>query len=257
MKNWESRPFRDSLSALALMGTRWASVDGYAFFEKSGNGLFRRLTSCGLPIPDDLLDRNIVQYPLPANTLTEGVVAFAIPVPPKCPDFRERLDQVAEMIRLVWGATESIDRGSELVDRVRNLEAQLLDAKIADRVRGLLENREDSDFVTVIAQHVQRVLRPPDSRRILEKALADLEEELAERHTTALAKTILRSKTSMTEGQAHAYLRTLSRRSRRRLKDVAMEIIEQQNDQRRQDNAMSLTSGCVPRNQHFRGRGDR
>ena len=61
---------------------------------------------------------------------------------------------------------------------------------------------------------------------MLEQALRALEEEIAERKLTNQAKAVLQSAYSMSEEQAHLHLRTISRKSRRPLKEIARELIE-------------------------------
>jgi hypothetical protein len=230
MKAWESQPFQNSFSALALMGMRWAGAEGYAFFKRTEAGVFRRGMGCGTAIHEDVLERKdpvgFVRYPLRTNDIVEAMLVFALPDPPRYPESRSRLEEVTEIIGSLWAAGETMISHSDLLQRVSALEAELLDSKIADRVRGMVESGSDFDSLEVIAVHVERVLQQAESKRILEKTLADLEEQVAARRTTALAKTILRSSNSMSEEQAHAYLRTLSRRSRRRLRDVAIDVIE-------------------------------
>jgi AmiR/NasT family two-component response regulator len=61
---------------------------------------------------------------------------------------------------------------------------------------------------------------------VLEQLTRELEEEVEERRLTNRAKAILQSVHGMSEEQAHAHLRQTSRKTRRKLKDVAVELIE-------------------------------
>jgi AmiR/NasT family two-component response regulator len=76
------------------------------------------------------------------------------------------------------------------------------------------------------AQPFRNSLSALASRRALEKIVQELEDQLEERRVEALAKGILQGASGMTEEQAHAHLRTLSRRSRKPLKDVALDLIQ-------------------------------
>jgi AmiR/NasT family two-component response regulator len=71
-------------------------------------------------------------------------------------------------------------------------------------------------------------LRPSHARLSLEQVLTELEEEMEERRLVAEAKRCLQTKRGITEEQAHAELRTVSRKSRKKLKDVALQIIDLQ-----------------------------
>jgi AmiR/NasT family two-component response regulator len=64
---------------------------------------------------------------------------------------------------------------------------------------------------------------------MLEQRLPELEEEIAERKLTTQAKVVLQSAYSMSEEQAHLHLRTISRRSRKPLREIAREVIEEKN----------------------------
>jgi AmiR/NasT family two-component response regulator len=111
--------------------------------------------------------------------------------------------------------------------RIGEMEAELIDAKIAARAEGLLEELcLDRDAIAILESHVEGVLRPSQFGTMLEQASRALEEELAERKLTAQAKAILQRKYSMSEEQAHFHLRTMSRKSRRPLKELARELVE-------------------------------
>jgi len=64
---------------------------------------------------------------------------------------------------------------------------------------------------------------------MLEQRLRELEEEIAERKLTTQAKVVLQSAYGMSEEQAHLHLRTISRRSRKPLREIAREVIEEKN----------------------------
>jgi AmiR/NasT family two-component response regulator len=110
------------------------------------------------------------------------------------------------------------------------LEAELIDAKIAARVSGLLEDgARNGDAIGTLEDHAEGVLRPSEFGTMLEQRLKELEEEIAGRKLTAQAKAMLRSAHGMSEEQAHFHLRAISRKSRRPLKEVEKEMIEENN----------------------------
>jgi AmiR/NasT family two-component response regulator len=228
---WQEGAFRHSLSALALIAMREAGADGYAFFEKRAESpALRRIAERGVPIAEDALDGDsqitgVLAYPLRNGGIVEGVVAFAFSHPLKARDAGARLDRIVSAVAKVWSAAQTPTRYSDLTDRVDELETQLMDWKIGDRARGFLAGSTGTDPAEAIAQHVEEVLRPTKTRQILEKMLRELEAEIESRRVITLAKSILQRSAGMTEEQAHAHLQTMSRRSRKRIGDVALEII--------------------------------
>ena len=135
---------------------------------------------------------------------------------------RDRIAATMQAIR----AAAAEDRYSRLVERLAELEARLMDSKIADRVRGYLEDQTDSDPTEAIVRHVETVLRPTRTRIMLEQVLSELEEEIEERRLVGQAKRIMQARDSVSEEQAYIELRLRSRKSRKPLKDVARQVIE-------------------------------
>jgi len=60
------------------------------------------------------------------------------------------------------------------------------------------------------------------------RAVSELEQEIEERRLAGQAKQILQTIQGISEEQSHAQLRLLSRKSRRRLKEVAEQVIREQ-----------------------------
>ena len=103
---------------------------------------------------------------------------------------------------------------------------RLVDSKIADRALGLLlERRWPAQAIEGLAGHVNNVLRPLAALGALETLVEELEDEIDERRVTAEAKAVLQAAHSISEEQAYKHLRSLSRKSRRRLRDVAQDVI--------------------------------
>jgi AmiR/NasT family two-component response regulator len=67
---------------------------------------------------------------------------------------------------------------------------------------------------------------PTVTGRVLEQLTKELEEEVEERRVTNRAKAILQSVHGMSGEQAHMYLRQTSRKTRKKLKEVAADLIE-------------------------------
>jgi hypothetical protein len=208
------------------VAARETRADGYALFRASseGHGLIRH-DSGGVDIGEEAVtdDRSgLVVYRLGAD----GVLAFVFQDENRSRQVRTELDRIAASIEAVWIAAQNAGRYSELASEVADLEVRLMDSKIADRVRGFLSNRGETSLVDTISRHVEGVLRPASTGRVLEQLTKELEEEVEERRVTNRAKAILQSMHGMSEEQAHIYLRQTSRKTRKKLKDVAADLIE-------------------------------
>jgi hypothetical protein len=225
----ETKPFQNSLSALAQVAMFQTGADGYALFRRiPDTRTLVRQDSCGTVITEDALERDpgntnssIVTYALG----TEGLLAFAFHDQERFRELRPVLDRISGTIEAVWRAAHVRERYAQLATQVAELESCLMDSKIADRARGHLLNHAESTPVELIVRHVEGVLRERSTRRILEQIARELEEEVEERRLAGRAKAILQSVQGMSEEDAHAHLRLVSRNSRRRLKDVAREVI--------------------------------
>jgi hypothetical protein len=137
---------------------------------------------------------------------------------------RERYAALVEALRQ---HEQSLQNYARQAARIGELETELIDDKIASRAEGLLQEwRLDREAIAILEAHVEGVLRPNRFGTMLEQASRALEEEIAERELTTQAKSVLQSAYSMSEEQAHLHLRTMSRKSRRPLKEVARELVE-------------------------------
>ncbi len=220
----KARPFQNSLSALAQVAMREAGAEGYAFFRRNAEGsAFLRQDAGGTAIADDaILNPLVITYSFGTDT----VLAFAFRDQVCLRDSRPRLDRIAGTIEAVWRASHTVEQYSQLARHLAELETSLMDAKIADRTLGFLVTRGD-DPIEAIARHVDGVLRETSTRRTLQQISRELEEEVEERRLMGSAKAILQKSQGMSEEEAHAHLRVVSRKSRRRVKDVARQVIEQ------------------------------
>jgi hypothetical protein len=218
------KPFQNSLRALAQFALNDCGAEGYAFFRKTlqGNTLVRE-DSFGHVIGEtDIASGRFATYEIG----TDAVLVFAFQDEVTSMRARANLDRIAESIEAMWQVALNAGRYSELASEVADLEVRLMDSKIADRVRGLPDNHGDSNAVEAIARHVEGVLRPAPAGRMLEQLTKDLEEEVEERRLTNRAKTILQGLHGMSEEEAHKHLRQASRKTRRKLRDIAIDVIE-------------------------------
>lgn len=212
-------PFQNSLAALAQVALEASGAEGYAFFR-------RRPDSAEL-IPHFAAGQsvdggNVVTYPLGSD----GVFAIVFRDEAR----RERLDRMVPAIASVWTAARTTVRYSELATHVADLETRLMDSRISDRVRGYLAGPSQASAFDTILRHVESVLNPKPAEQALEKLSQELEQEVEERRLTNRAKAILRSVHGMSEEQAHVHLRKTSRQTRRKIKEIAEDLIRNYSD---------------------------
>jgi hypothetical protein len=221
---------RDGLSVLLQIASRESGADGYAILQNTEDATHKPVVGGGREISADTLSRrgsdHLLTFPLKHDDAEDGLAAFVFPQAPST----KALSVIARLkpvIQSVWQSARKLSTKAELLDRALTLEAELLDSKITDRARGLLVNQAETDSVEVIAKHVESVLRVASSQRVIEEMVAQFEEELHVRQVAAKAKEVLCSSRGMSEEEAHAHLRLMSRKSRKRVKDVALSVIRQ------------------------------
>lgn len=118
------------------------------------------------------------------------------------------------------------ESATDLVTQIAQLEAELADLKIAERARGLFGEPESPDRTAhLVKQHVQRVLEGTDSASLLRQQLEVLREQVRDRQLLNRAKSLLQQAHRMSEEEAYLHLRNTSRRERRPLRDVAVDVL--------------------------------
>lgn len=222
-------PFLNSLSALSWIAVREAGASGYVFLRRDRDSLLQ-MDAGGehVDFPQGGNERTGHVTLLPVGNDAVLALGFDGTRSVPCDPAEPRLARIGAALRAVWEAAREAARYPQLAVQVAELEARLRDSKIADRVRGLLNEYETDDLAAVdaIERHVEGVLRSPSARHVLEQLAGDLEDQVEERRLTNRAKSILRNKQGLTEEEAHAHLRRMSRISRRKLREVAEEVIK-------------------------------
>lgn len=220
------RPFQNSLSALAQLALHETGAGGYAFFRHlPDTHRLTQYTAYGVDITEEAVihgSEKVVTYSLGKD----GVLAFAFHDADESRKVKPQLDRVMAAIESVWSAAQTSIHYSELASHVAELETRLLDSRISDRVRGYLGRPAAPGTFDAIVRHVEGVLSPKSTGRALERLSEELEAEVEERRLTNRAKAILQSVHGMSEEQAHVHLRQTSRRTRRKIKDIAADLIQ-------------------------------
>ena len=224
--------FENSLKALAQVIFRETRATGYAIFElTSAEPGLTRVFGIGAPIQEMALlektARAVVVYPLHTEGIPDGYLAFSFGDHNTAREAETALSRVVEVVDTIWAARHTDAHYLSLLNRLRQLEARLVDSKIVDRAHGLLSDTKEPDVIDALLRHVRTVLRPSSANRTLESIVQELEDELEERRVTSQAKALLQAAHALSEEQAYTHLRLLSRKSRRRLKDVALDVMAQ------------------------------
>jgi hypothetical protein len=231
------RPAR-SLEALAALAMRYTNAAGCALYEVDAvNGSLIRRACCGSILePEDCKELLVLgakadgteSLALRSGDNLIGVLVFTFSPGSVTPEKRRTLERSARIVEGLLSLFRAGRTQAQLAARIGELEADLADEKIADRVGGLLQDGNlNRDSLDTIERHVHRVLEAQHLSRVLEQLLRDLEDRIAERSLMTRAKALLRNRTGMSEHEAYVHLRSVSRRTRKRMGDVARQFIEE------------------------------
>jgi hypothetical protein len=219
-----------SLHPLALLAAQEAGADGCAIHQLDPASARREVKfAWGAPLPEaGESGLTVASFPLHGEEEVTGILSFVFRGTAISPRAQAVLERIAKVIEEVWRLSLLPGIYARNAARIGELETELADSKIADRARGMLANgAPPRDAVDTIVRHVESVLRPGQLRTVLDQLMQDIEQEIAERELANRAKAILQSRYGMSEDQAHVHLRLVSRKSRKRLRDVARDLLEE------------------------------
>ena len=232
--SWEvevdNRPLPQSLGLVARMGLREGLVKGYAIDQLTGAGeAWERKVAEGLPVPaSDEPGLMVVCYALGTEETPTGALSFvldtSVPQDAQCV-----LDKIARMCQGIWCTWHIHSAYARAILRIADLEAELADAKIADRAQAMLQIGELPEGsvspMDILSRSVDTIVRPYQIPNVLKKVAKDLERDTAEYELVRRAKGFLQQRQNITEAQAYLHLRLVSRQTRRPLSDVASELM--------------------------------
>ncbi|MBX5495286.1 MAG: ANTAR domain-containing protein [Bryobacteraceae bacterium] len=139
------------------------------------------------------------------------------------------LDGIAALalsVTALLARSQQVESATDMALRIAALEAELADLKIADRTSGFLTEAQQSNAIAdLVNRHVQRVLETTDSALLFRRQLELLQEQVRDRQLLNRAKALLQRERQMSEQEAYLHLRNTSRRERRRLREVASELL--------------------------------
>jgi len=225
-----SRPLPRSLQPLAQIALQKAGADGYAIYQLDTKTDLRELKfAAGAPVPESREEGSTVtSFPLHAGDQVTGVLSFVFRGTTVPPGAQAVLERIAGAIEDVWRLSLVPQTYARDAARIGELEAELADSKIADRAGGLLAaGQPPADAIDTIARHVESVLRPGQLVTVLGQLIVEIQQEIAERDLANRAKALLQRRYGMSEDEAHVHLRLVSRKSRKRLRDVARDLLDE------------------------------
>jgi AmiR/NasT family two-component response regulator len=226
-------PLRQSVTSLALFAMHAAGAVGFSISELSPvSGAPSVRFSHGLLMPQWVnlkpgLNRGdglaIASYPLHTEGVLAGLLAFVFRGAEVSEEKLSILNRLAAIIETIQALPQIT---ASLASRLGNLDAELAGIKIAERARGILAaGMLEPEAIDTLVAHVERVLEGRRFGSALEQLLPDLEDQVAKRRIVVRAKTLLESRHGISEEQAYLMLRVKSRSSRRRLSEVAQELL--------------------------------
>lgn len=227
-------PTWQSIHSLAEFAMHASGADGYAFYELDNAGELSVRDFAGLLVGDPTnwhgtegpIFRDgitVSSWSLCGEDDVSGLIVFAFIGHAIDRERTTVLDRLARVIEAVYRLPRSTAR---LATKINSLDAELAGIKISERTLGLLANgAPSSETVEIVIRHVERVLQGCLLGTALEQLLADLEERIAERRLVVQAKQVLQRRHGISEEQAYLQLRNQSRATRKRLRDVAQELI--------------------------------
>jgi hypothetical protein len=210
------------LRVMCETGADEYALDGY----DQGCAFPVRLSGHGLQVPAGKQEGlSVARLPLRVQNREVGSLAFVFRATAISGDAGRLLKRCARMLESIWSLFDTPERVIDLATRISRRQAELADLKIAERALGFLSHPEPGAAETMVL-HVESVLRTRRFEAILDQFAGDLEDQLEERKIIAEAKDLLQTTHGITEEEAYSQLRLSSRRSRRRIFDVAHQLVK-------------------------------
>jgi hypothetical protein len=215
-----------SFGPLVLLVMRETGAQGYVLYGyEPGCASPVRLSEYGVEIPANEQEGvSVARLPLHVQNREVGWVAFVFHTASVPDGARRLLDRLANMLESIASLFAPPERVIDLVIKISRRQAELADLKIAERAIGFSKHPEAGSAET-IAVHVESVLRARRFEAVLQEFAGELEGQLEERKVIAKAKKLLQTAHGISEEEAYSQLRLSSRRSRRRIFEVADQLI--------------------------------
>ncbi len=218
----------ESLSAVGELAMRETGEAGYGLYRLDRDtGALVLIHACGASVSEfgaTSIVKSAVSYATDVPGVDTHVLSFGFRTPAISEDTAQRLERIVRVVEGLLSLSLWPEQYTALAHQTAELEAQLASAKIRDRAKGLIDSG-GADGVETLGLFAETILRRTETAAMLEQLVEERWEEVQERNLTTQAKAILESTYGMAEEQAHRHLRAMSRRNRRPLKEVALELI--------------------------------
>lgn len=217
-----------------------ANADGSALYEaRHGYHKLVRRAAGGLRPPDltelgyeDLdhlkLRKQWASLPLYSDGLISAVLILVFASEKDRDAAKPILRRIVPLFESLAKFVSEQSRQVKLASKISELESGIAAEKILDRAKGLLREHPDLNEGTIelVDRHVAKVLASSQFSQSLQDRLRELEGLVAERDITSRAKVVLQEQLGYTEEKAYLHLRTISRQRRKRISEIAREIVD-------------------------------
>jgi hypothetical protein len=232
-------PLRQSVTSLALFAMHAAGADGLSLYEightsgalsarfSYGSAMPKWVDELGISLNDSGVSHRdgqaVASYPLHTVGALTGLLVFGFCGSEVALEKLSILNRLAAIIETIQALPQIT---ASLALRLGSLDAELAGIKIAERTRGILAGGvPEPAAIDTLVSHVERVLEGRQFGSAMEQLLPDLEDQVASRRIVVRAKALLESRHGMSEEQAYMHLRIRSRTTRRRLSEVAHDLL--------------------------------
>lgn len=235
-----SEPFYDGAGEFVALLGRLANAQGCALYEaRHGTHKLVRSASAGPRQPDleeleygDLdhlkLRKQWATLPLHSDGLISAVLILVFDNESEKQAAKPALKRIVPLFESLARFVGEQNRQVKLASKISELETEIAAEKILDRAKGLLREHPYLTEATIelIDRHAAKVLAPSSFSQVLQNRLQELETLATERDITAQAKEVLQQSLGLSEEKAYLHLRTLSRQKRRRIVEIARDIVD-------------------------------
>lgn len=235
-----AEPLYDGAEEFVGLLAQLANADGSALYEaRHGHSALIRRAFAGLRPPDlaevgyEELDtlklrKQWATLPLYADGLISAVLILVFADEHRKLAAQPVLKRIVPLFESLARFVSEQTRQVKLASKITELETSIAAEKILDRAKGLLREHPQLNEHTIelVDRHVAKVLASNQFGQVLQDRLRELEALAAERDITSRAKTVLQEQLGFTEEKAYLHLRTLSRQRRKRISEIAREIVE-------------------------------
>lgn len=232
-------PPADSVEELVTLLAELAKAQGSAFYEaQHGKQTLALRAKAGTQPPDlnelryeDLehlkLRKHWAALPVYADGLILAILIMVFRDEPERLAAKPTLKRIAPLYESLVRFISDQDRQRKIAAKITELETEIAAEKILERAKGLLRDHPQLTEATIdlLDRHAAKVLASRQFGEVLQTRLRELENLAAERDITARAKAVLQDQ-GLSEEKAYLHLRTLSRQRRRRIAEIAREIVK-------------------------------